>query len=209
MEHYKYLLLIIYIIFLSSIIKCELISKNQLDLLINSYQNNVLKNFEEILELKENGTVWNYNILFNLKKFSMNMDKKRIEKIIEILKQPRENFPYKIDESKLVKEANDRERSFLMKYETILHTMKETNNLYLKTVHMIKTAIIIFICFILFVTLLVLAIMVYITKPKWNNYETLNENEKEKDKDKNSNDSTTFKVVNILNNFVKSEKKLK
>ena len=205
MQNYEFFILIIYVIFFFPSIYCELISKSQLDLLINSYQNNVLKNYEELLEMKDNGTVWKYNILFNLKIYSMNFDKKKIEKTIDRLKQPRENFPYKINEKKLVKEINNGELSFLNKYKEILVIIKGTNALYFKTIHMIKTVVIFLICFVLFVTLLVLGIMVYITKPKLNNYNPLNEDENKDNQ--TTNDNTTYKVVKILNNFRKSRKK--
>ena len=75
-----FLSLIIYTNFLIFFAKCEgEISKNQVDLLVYSYNTDILKKFEEIEQIKVNGTVSKYNILFNFKRYTMNLDKKMIE----------------------------------------------------------------------------------------------------------------------------------
>ena len=202
-----FLSLIIYNNFLIFIANCEgEISKNQIDLLFYSYNADILKKFEEVEKIKVNGTVSNYNILFNLKRFLMNLDKKAIERNLEKL-QHSKNYKYKLDESKLVKDINNREKLFLRKYNDILNTVKQTNKLYKKIVHTIKMAFIIFICIIVVVTLITIGIMVYVTSPRFKNYSRLPEDEKANDK--KDSDSTAYKVVKILNNFVQSEKKIK
>ena len=74
-----FLSLIIYTNFLVFFANCEgEISKNQIDLLLHIYNNDILKNFEEIEKIKVNGTVSKYNILFSLKRYAMNVEKKMI-----------------------------------------------------------------------------------------------------------------------------------
>ena len=197
---------VILLIVFNNFIHCDNITINQLNLAISSYQNNVLKTYEEVLEFKNNGTVTKYNIFFNLKKYGMDMDKKKIEKNIEILKEAKENGKslYKIDESKLLEEIHLREKSYLKKYFNILNIVRDTNLLYQKLVHMIKKAFIIFICVIIIIIILAVGIIVYITSPSCKKYQLLID---EKDKD-NTNNSSQFRIVRILNNFMKpSEKK--
>ena len=74
------------------IINCGNVSSNQLNLIINSYQNNVLKNYEETLEFKNNGTVTRFNIFFNLKRLMMKLSKNKIERNIEKLKLDNEKI---------------------------------------------------------------------------------------------------------------------
>ena len=71
---------------------CGHVSSNQLNLIINSYQNNVLKNYEETLEFKNNGTVTRFNIFFNLKRLMMKLSKNKIERNIEKLKLDNEKI---------------------------------------------------------------------------------------------------------------------
>ena len=202
-----FLSLIIYISFLIFFAKCEgEISKNQIDLLVYSYNTDILKKFEEIEQIKVNGTVSKYNILFNLKRYTMNLDKKMIERDLEKLQHP-ENYRYKLDESKLVKDINARQKSFSRKYKEVLNTVKQTNKLYQKIMHTIKMVFIFIICFIVVVTLITIGIMVYVTSPRFKNYSRLQEDEN--GKNKKDSDSTAYKVVKILNNFVQSEKKIK
>ena len=204
-----FLSLFIYTNFLIFIANCEgEISRNQVDLLFYSYNTDILKKFEEIEKIKVNGTVSKYNILFNLKRFLMNLDKKAIERNLEKLQHP-ENYKYKLDESKLVKDINARQKSFSRKYKEVLNTVRQTNKLYQKIIHTIKMAFIIFICFIVIVTLITIGIMVYVTSPRFKNYSRLQEDEGGKDNKGNTTDSTAYKVVKILNNFVQSEKKIK
>ena len=151
MQYNNLCLFIFYITAFNHFINCQNITTNQLNLAISSYQNNVLKKFEEVLEIKNNGTVSKYNILFNLKKYAMNMDKKKIERNIEKLQESKEHLPYKINEVKLLEEINIKEKSFLKKYKQILNIVRDTNKLYLRFVQMVKTAFIIFICFVIII----------------------------------------------------------
>ena len=183
------------------------ISRNQIDLLVYSYNADILKKFEEVENIKVNGTVSKYNILFNLKKYTLNVDKKTIERDLEKLQHPG-NFRYKIDQSKLVKEINARQRSFSKKYKEILNTVKQTNKLYQKFINTVKRIFIFFICFIVIATLLTIGIITYITSPRFKNYRTLQEDERGRN-NKDNNESTAYKVVKILNSFVQSEKKIK
>ena len=204
-----FLSLIICTNFLIFFANCEgEISQNQIDLLFYSYNTDILQKFEEIEKIKVNGTVSKYNILFNLKKYLMNLDKKAIERNLDKLQHP-ENYNYKLDKAKLVKDFNAREKSFSRKYKDILNTVKQTNKLYQKIIHTIKMAFIIFICFIVVVTLLIIGIMVYVTSPRFKNYSRLQEDEGGKDNKDHTTDSTAYKVVKILNNFVQSDKKIK
>ena len=137
------------------------------------------------------------------------MDKKKIERNIEKLQESKEHLPYKINEVKLLEEINIKEKSFLKKYKQILNIVRDTNKLYLRFVQMVKTAFIIFICFVIIITILAIGIMVYITSPRCKKYNMLID-EKDKDKDNsnnsNSNDSEAYKVVKILNNFISPNK---
>ena len=202
-----FLSLIFYTNFLIFFVNCEgEISNNQIDLLVYIYNNDILKKFEEIEKIKVNGTVSKYNILFNLKRYAMNVEKKMIERNLEKL-QHQGIYKYKIDEAKLVKDINTRVKSFTRKYKEVLNTVRQTNKLYQKVMHTIKMIFICIICFIVVATLITIGIMVYITSPRFKNYSRLQEDEN--GKNNKGSDSTAFKVVKILNNFVQSEKKVK
>ena len=201
---------ILYIIVFVYFINCENITTNQLNLAISSYQNNVLKTYEDVLEFRNNGTVTKYNILFNLKKYAMDLDKKRIERNIERLKDAKEqSTKIKIDESKLLDEIQMREKLFLKKYRQLLNIVRNTNLLYQKVVHTIKKIFIISICVVIFIILLAIGIIVYITSPRCKKYQLLID---EKDKDnnddgKNDNSSGQFRIVKIFNSFMRPSPK--
>ena len=80
-----YFIFLLYITIFISYITSDEVSSNQIKLIISSYQNNVLKHYEEALEFTANGTVWKYNIAFNLKRFFMKIEKRQIERDIEKL----------------------------------------------------------------------------------------------------------------------------
>ena len=77
------------IILLISIYKiiCDPISENELNLLINSFQNNVEKKYEEAYEFITNGTVSRFNIPFRFKLYTLKLDISRMERNIEKLKK--------------------------------------------------------------------------------------------------------------------------
>ena len=205
-----YFLFLLYITKFINFINCDEVSSNQLNLLINSYQNNVLKIYEETLQLTENGTVWNYNILFNIKRYLMNLDKRAIERNLEKLKTAKDNPSYKVDQSELVKDINSKEKSFLKSYKKLLNIMKDSNELYQQFMHILKIIFIVCISAVIIITLITIGVMVYISSPKWKNYNMLLNEKNENKNDTNENDnSKQFKVVKILNNIMKSEKKLK
>ena len=198
-------------------INCGNITKEELNKLLNSFNNSVLEKYKEIEEFRNNGTISKYNLAFNFKKFIMKLNKNIIERKIYKLKEP-ENYPYKFNQSQLVEDINIRIKDFLKKYREILHTMSKTNILYMKIINIIKISVIIFVCFILFIILLSIGFLIYITSPSCRKYNLLldnKENGKNIDQDDNNNiimnssDSTSFKVVKVLNNFIQSEKKRK
>ena len=215
MSHFNFLSMFLYSS-LYLMIHCGDITKEELDIVLNSFNNNVLEKYNNLEEIRNNGTISKYNVVFNFKKFILKLKKNIIERKVYKLKEP-ENYPYKFDQSKLVKEINMRIVDFLKKYQDILISMKNSNALYKKTLSILKIAVIIFICFILFIILLSIGFMIYITSPSCRKYNLLldnNDNSKSTDKDENNiimntNDSASFKVVKVLNNFIKSEKKRK
>ena len=207
-----YFIFLLYITIFISYITSDEVSSNQIKLIISSYQNNVLKHYEEALEFTANGTVWKYNIAFNLKRFFMKIEKRQIERDIEKLLTAKSNNSSKINQSKLVKEINSNEKSFLKLYRQLLNIKRDSNELYIQCLYLLKKAFIICITVIIIITLITIGVMLYITSPKWRKYNMLiNEKEKEEnDKtDNESNDNKQFKVVKILNNIMKSDKKLK
>ena len=197
-------------IILFSAINCGHISSNQLNLIINSYQNNVLKNYEEVLEFRNNGTVLRFNILFNLKRFMMKLTKNKIERNIEKLKMANENPSNKINEAKLIEETNRKEKIFVKEYKELLNIIRDTNELYLEFIEILKKIFFIFIYITIFLIILAVGLIIYITSPKCKKYNILidekddnNDNNKKKDKD-----SKMFRVVKIINNLIKSDKKV-
>jgi hypothetical protein len=198
-------------------VNCRDITKEELNKVLDLFNSSVLEKYKEIEEISNNGTISKYNMVYNFKKFVLKLNRNIIERKIYKLKEP-ENYPYKFDQSKLVKDINIRIEDFLKKYQEILDSKDKTNILYIKTINIIKIAAIIFICFILLIILLSIAFMIYITSPSCRKYNLLiddKENDKRIDHDKNSNiimntnDSASFKVVKVLNNFIKSERKRK
>ena len=198
-------------------INCGDITKEELNKVLDLFNSNVLEKYKEIEEIRNNGTISKYNVVYNFKKFILKLNKNIIERKIYKLKEP-ENYPYKFDQEKLVQDINIRIEDFLKKYKEILNSREKTNIIYIQTVSILKIAAIIFICFILLIILLSIVIMIYITSPNCRKYNLLldnKENGKNIDQDENSNiimntnDSASFKVVKVLNNFIKSERKRK
>jgi hypothetical protein len=198
-------------------INCGDITKEELNKVLDLFNSSVLEKYKEIEEISNNGTISKYNMVYNFKKFVLKLNRNIIERKIYKLKEP-ENYPYKFDQSKLVKDINIKIEDFLKKYQEILISKDKTNILYIKTINILKIAAIVFICFLLLIILLSIAFMIYITSPNCRKYNLLldnKENDKRPDLDQNSNiimntnDSASFKVVKVLNNFIKSERKMK
>ena len=198
-------------------VNCRDITKEELNKVLDLFNSSVLEKYKEIEEISNNGTISKYNMVYNFKKFVLKLNRNIIERKIYKLKEP-ENYPYKFDQSKLVKDINIRIEDFLKKYQEILISKDKTNILYIKTINILKIAAIVFICFLLLIILLSIAFMIYITSPNCRKYNLLldnKENDKRPDLDQNSNiimntnDSASFKVVKVLNNFIKSERKRK
>ena len=207
---FKYFLIFVNLITFISFINCdEHISSNKLNLIISSFQNNVLKNYEEALEFRNNGTVSRFNIFYNIKRYMMKLAKNKIERNIEKIKQAQENPSYKVDEIKLVEEINKKEKIFLKDYKKLLNIIKDTNKLYLKCIELIKKIFIISITIVIFLTILAIGIIIYLTSPKCRKYNMLiNENEKDDSNNANKDDSKTYRIVKIINSFMKSNKKV-
>ncbi len=201
------LLFSIFIAFIFQIINCGEVSINQLNLIINSYQNNVLKNYEEAIELRTNGTVSRFNILYNLKRFMMKLDKNKIERNIERLRKANENLSNKIDEVKLIEETNRKEKIFLKEYNELLIIVKDTNELYEQCVQTLKTIFKIIIYITIFLTLILVGIIIYITSPSCKKYKLLSNEKGENYNDKNK-ESKMYRVVKIINSFLKTEQKV-
>ena len=207
---FKYFLIFVNLITFISFINCdEHISSNKLNLIISSFQNNVLKNYEEALEFRNNGTVSRFNIFYNIKRYMMKLAKNKIERNIEKIKQAKENPSYKVNEIKLVEEINKKEKIFLKDYKKLLNIIKDTNKLYLKCIELIKKIFIISITIVIFLTILAIGIIIYLTSPKCRKYNMLiNENEKDDSNNANKDDSKTYRIVKIINSFMKSNKKV-
>lgn len=198
-------------------INCGDITKEELNKVLDLFNSNVLEKYKEIEEMTNNGTISKYNVVYNFKKFILKLKRNIIERKIYKLKEP-ENYPYKFDQQKLLQEINIKIEDFLRKYHEILISKEKTNIVYIKTINILKIAAIIFICFLLLIILLSIAFMIFITSPNCRKYNLLldnKENDKKIDQDENNNiimntnDSASFKVVKVLNNFIKSEKKRK
>ena len=175
---------------------CEPISDNELNLLINSYQNNVEKKYAEANEFILNGTVSRFNIPFRFKLYSLKLDIYRMERNIEKLKNQ------KTDEHKYSEDYYKNEKIFLKGYNHLLNIMEGTKNFYLKIIKTIKTIFLAIVLIIFLGGIFALLIMLYISKTKYKDYSALVEKDK---KDKKS----EYKVVKIFNNFFKFNKKIK
>ena len=190
------------------IINCGHVSSNQLNLIINSYQNNVLKNYEEALEFKNNGTVSRFNIFFNLKRFMMKLSKNKIERNIEKLKLANENPSNKINHIKLIEETNRKEKVFLKEYRELLNIIRDTNELYLQCMRTLKKIFLIVIYITIFLTILAVGVIIYITSPRCKKYNLLIDEKNENNDNNKNKDSKIYKVVKIVNNLIKSDKKI-
>ena len=172
---------------------CDPISENELKLLINSYQNNVEKQYEEASGFLTNGTVSEFNIPFRIKLYTLKLDKIKMERNIEKLKNQKTN------DHKYFEEYYKNEKSFLKGYQHLLNIMKGTNNFYLKTIRTIKKIFLVVILGIFFGGIIALLIMLYISKRKYKNYSPL------VDKDKKN----QSKIVKIFNSIFDFNKKFK
>ena len=189
----KIYIAIFLILVLYTIVFCEPNSSNQFNTIINSYQNNIEKKFQEANEFLNNGTVTKFNIPFRLKLYSMKLDILRMERIIERIKEKETN------DTKLIEEYDENEKSFLNAYRHLLRIREETNELYLNTVRIIKKIFITVIAFIFLGGIIILLITLYITKYKYRDYNLLVERDK---KDKKN----TYQIVEIFNNFFNFKK---
>ena len=136
---------------------CDPISENELKLLINSYQNNVEKKYEEVSELLNNGTVSKFNVPFRVKLYTLKLDKIKMERNIEKLNNQNTN------DNKYSEEYYRNEKAFLKGYRHLLNILKGTNNFYLKTIRTIKRIFFAFILVIFFGGIIALLIMLYIS----------------------------------------------
>ena len=175
---------------------CDPISENELNLLINSFQNNVEKKYEEAYEFITNGTVSRFNIPFRFKLYTLKLDISRMERNIEKLKNQKSN------DHKYSDEYYKNEKIFLKGYRRLLGIREEMNNFYSKTIQTIKTIFIVVILVIVLGGIIALLIMLYISKYKYKGYSALVDDDK---KDKKN----EYKIVKIFNNFFNFNKKLK
>ena len=189
----KIYITIFLILVLYTIVFCEPNSSNQINTILNSYQNNIEKKYQEANEFLNNGTVTQFNIPFRLKLYSMKLDIYRMERIIEKLRKQETNV------TKLINEYNENEESFLNAYRHLLRIREETNEFYLNTVRIIKKIFIAVIAFIIIGGIIILLITLYITKYKYRDYNLLVEKDK---KDKKN----TYQIVEIFNNFLNFKK---
>ena len=123
----------------------------------------------------------------------MKLDILRMERIIERIKEKETN------DTKLIEEYNENEKSFLNAYRHLLRIREETNEFYLNTVRIIKKIFITVIAFIFLGGIIILLITLYITKYKYRDYNLLVERDK---KDKKN----TYQIVEIFNNFFNFKK---
>ena len=178
---------------LYTVVFCEPNSSSQINLILNSYQNNIEKNFQEGKEFLSNGTVAKYNIPFRLKLYSLKLDIYKMERIIEKLKKQETN------DTKLIDEYKENEESFLNGYKHLLRIREETNEFYLNTIRIIKKFFIAMIAFIFLGGIIILLITLYITKYKYRDYNLLVEKDKK-------NKKNTYQIVEVFNNFFNFKK---
>ena len=175
---------------------CNPISENELNILINSYQNNVEKKYAEADEFVNNGTVSRFNIPFRFKLYALKLDKYKMERDIEKLKNPKTN------DYKYFEDYYKNEKIFLKGFRHLLNIKNGTKNFYLKTIRMIKIIFIVIIVIIFLGGIVALLIMLYISKSKYKDYSALVEKDK---KDKKN----EYQVVKIFNKFLGLNKKIK
>ena len=187
------LLVLLLLLFSINIILCEPITDNEYNLLYSSYQNNVQKKYEEANQFLSNGTVSRFNILFRFKLYSLRLGIYKMERNIDKLKNSKTN------DKKYLDEYYTNEKSFLNGFRHLLKIIKETNELYLNTIKLLKTIFFVIIGIILLGGIIALLIMLYISKYK--GYKPLIQKDK-----KNKND--TYQIVEIFNNFFNFNKKL-
>ena len=178
-------------------ILCDSIPQNELNLLINSFQINVEKKYEEANELISNGTVSRFNIPFRFKLYTMKLDVSRMENNIEKLKHPNNK-----DYHKYFDDYIKIEKSFVKAYKHLLRIMIGTNNFYIKTIRTIKIIFIVAILIIFLGGIIALLIMYYISKYKYKDYSSLVDKDK---KDKKN----QYQIVEIFNSFFNFNKKIK
>ena len=182
---------------LLSIIINEPISKNKIDLINNSFQNVILKNYEEALEFRNNGTVSRYNILYRLKLYGMKLDKLRLERTIEKLNDPN------LNNSKYIDEYYKNEKKYINAYHHLIAIIHDTNSLYISIIQTIKKIFFITIGVIIFGGIIALIIMYYISKNKYKDYSVLI------DKNNKNGEKGGYQIVKIFNNLLNINKKLK
>ena len=189
----KKLLVLLFLSFSINIILCAPITDNEYNLLYSSYQNNVQKKYDEANQFLSNGTVTRFNILFRFKLYSLKLGIYKMERNIEKLKNSRTN------DKKYLEEYYDNEKSFTNGFRHLLKIIKETNDLYLGTIKLLKIIFFVIIGIILLGGIIALLIMLYISKYK--GYKPLIKKDKKKKND-------SYQIVEIFNNFFNFNKKL-
>ena len=189
----KKLLVLLFLSFSINIILCAPITDNEYNLLYSSYQNNVQKKYDEANQFLSNGTVTRFNILFRFKLYSLKLGIYKMERNIEKLKNSRTN------DKKYLEEYYDNEKSFTNGFRHLLKIIKETNDLYLSTIKLLKIIFFVIIGIILLGGIIALLIMLYISKYK--GYKPLIKKDKKKKND-------SYQIVEIFNNFFNFNKKL-
>ena len=189
----KKLLVLLFLSFSINIILCAPITDNEYNLLYSSYQNNVQKKYDEANQFLSNGTLTRFNILFRFKLYSLKLGIYKMERNIEKLKNSRTN------DKKYLEEYYDNEKSFTNGFRHLLKIIKETNDLYLGTIKLLKIIFFVIIGIILLGGIIALLIMLYISKYK--GYKPLIKKDKKKKND-------SYQIVEIFNNFFNFNKKL-
>ena len=190
----KFLTIILISISINIKVLCEPISEEQLNIIVNSFHNNVEKKYEEASQFLSNGTVTKFNLPYRIKLYSLKLDIYRMERIIEKLKNKKGN------DSQQSEEYYKNEKIFFNGYRHLLKIIEETNDLYNKAIRMIKKLFFIIIGIILIGGIIALLIMVYISKYKLKDYQSLVDKKDKKNK---------FQIVEIFNNILNFNKKIK
>ena len=172
---------------------CAPVSENEINNLINSFQTNVEKKYEEASNYLSNGTVSKFNIPFRLKLYSMKLDISRMERDIEKLKNPATN------DNKHSDDYYKNERAFGRAYKHLLNIMIKTNNYYNWALSTLKKVFVAILLIIFFGGIIALIIMYYIYKTRYKDYSALVENDKQDNKNQ-------YQIVKIFNSFFNFKK---
>lgn len=163
--------------------------------IIDTYDKEILPRFEEITEIKNNGTqVSKWNFIFQLKYYFFKIHKVKIEGWVKLLKNKKVSSIITVKNTKLDKIKKE-QKDFFNYYKELKETINKTHKLYNEGKDLLFYCLKIVLIVLVIIAFIAIVIIVYVVK--YMNYQPLLQNEDESTKNKTI--SKIVKIANTLN----------